>query len=115
MLLGILIGMVAASIFGVSLMPILIVGAILQCGAAYAVSRNPVLYRMGLAFAMIVIGQVLVIPMLLTRPDLLTMSPTTIQNVFDWLAGAASVLLISVSTVLGLLGPTGAGKKPALK
>lgn len=98
--------------FGVPLLPMLVVFALLQSGVAYLITRNQVAIRIALSVAITATGSFLIVPML-------TKQPVSVDFPFsiEWLNyvtfAVASTGLIW-STIIGLIGgPVASSKNKA--
>jgi hypothetical protein len=100
MLLGAFIGMAIAAWFGAPLLPIILLGACLQIGAAYVLTKNMTMLRIGFGLLIVTAGQYLILPMLEGSGQSIPFSPA----VFTGLAYAVGVISLIVATIVGVMG-----------
>lgn len=100
MLLGVFIAMAVAAWFDVPLLPIFLLGAIMQTGVAYGLTQNTALLRSGFGLLIVVAAQYLVLPMLMSSGVDLPISP----SVFEILACSVGIIGLFTATIVGIFG-----------
>ncbi len=108
MILGIFIAMLAASWFGVPLLLIFVLSAILQAAIAWVLTKNPVCINAGTGVGIVAASYYLILPMLLSGSSdaSLPVSP----GVLTALTWASAIIGLVTSTLIGMLGSPGGGK-----
>lgn len=102
MLYGILIAGLIAFILGIPVLPILIVGAVLQGLLAYGMTRNRHIVVNLVGLGMVLISTYLLIPIITESTPELASVAETFSLVTPWLVGTASLLLIAHATFVGV-------------
>lgn len=115
MLFGIYLGIAVALYFDGPVLPIFILGALMQAGIAYGLSKNVVCINLGLGVLMAAAGNFLIVPILneaaakAGAAEAMFISPA-VFNALTWLA---AIIGLAGATILGMVGPGGAGKPQA--
>lgn len=91
-----------AAFLGVPILPILIVGALLQASLAYAITKNPVCIRLGLGLICVSTSG-FILPMLAVGVNSTGMDLTTILAIAPWLSGVSAVITLMISTIIGVI------------
>lgn len=102
MLIGILIGGVVAIIFGVPLLWVLVVGAILQGILAYVTTKNRLIITNLIGLGMVIVAAYVLIPIITQDTEGLKPLADTVDSISPWLIGISSVLLILHATYVGV-------------
>lgn len=101
MLLGTMLALMIGAYFQWPVLPTLIIGAVCQTAVAYGLTKSALLARVFLASGILV---VIALWMDEFTQGLDVTTVATIHNLFNGLAYFQSLLLIGVSTVVGMFG-----------
>lgn len=102
MLFGILIGGIVAMLLGVSLLPVLVVSAILQGMLAYAATKNRLIITNLIGLGMVVISAYLLIPIITKGSEEFKSIAETMSAITPWVIGIGSLLLIVHATFVSV-------------
>lgn len=108
MLLGVLIGVLIATYAGAPLLPLLAVYALMQCGAAYALSRHPGCLR--LAMPVLISGALLLQLHIPVFAEAVALAPW-IANIAEWLLAISSCIALVLATYHGIFSEPGDGRR----
>ncbi|MYM92336.1 hypothetical protein [Duganella vulcania] len=105
MLLGTLFAMVAAMFVGVPLLPVLLVGALLQATLAFGLTKNMACVNLGVGLVMVVLAGYVLVPMLGKNLPEGKAIVEVVQVAVPYINAFAAILTLVGSTLIGLRRP----------